>query len=502
MRIYRKVLLIICVALFICSSAGCNKDIVETEQTEKTDNNDLCSYSSEYELRSAQIDRLADKMVDEGRISDPSELFLVNAYQRNIEYSYVHFHDYTYKVESEENVCYPYEIYSMSVSDDGEITYYYTVLDYYVKTVDGEKIIYAGKAKDEIIESVMDLETALKLDYPYSCSAWYTPYSKLFGTGMDWYGVFERVWTDDQLDKLRDPVTALETLYHLKGGNGTLIFLNEVEENKDLYNTALVKYCFADGDEISYLMIASVDNPYSDYNEFDYWRPVYCTEKDNLLYPELKGLTPYHDRCQKVYEIAYNTVTVDDLDKTSSCNLYDDYTRDAVGVFLEMKSFPEDNVSFYSLQKTEYLLVIKDDQIYRIDFDWNGLFGEGGFIGSYDFDGDGQNEYVYEKLKERGSGIHREELYLIDITERGVDIKQFNPDLYPQIEEALPEKSKFGTVIDYGYEDDKMLFQFDVFPITDDHWTDKIGYLVGEIDYNSEGEFEMINVEFSKEEIF
>ncbi|MBR3735338.1 MAG: hypothetical protein IKN07_05625 [Lachnospiraceae bacterium] len=93
-------------------------DNIRTIADEVSDNahSNLEMFRSEEELKNAQTRRLAVKLAEEGILSDAEELYPVAAYQRDIDYSYAYFHDYSCKAESEEGVCYPYELYHMSLT--------------------------------------------------------------------------------------------------------------------------------------------------------------------------------------------------------------------------------------------------------------------------------------------------------------------------------------------------------------------------------------------------
>ena len=58
-------------------------------------------------------------------------------------------------------------------------------------------------------------------------------------------------------------------------------------------------------------------------------------------------------------------------------------------------------------------------------------------------------------------------------------------------------RGEYGNFLFFSCEDDKILFQYDVFPTVDPRGDpDVVGYVEGEIGYTDEGEFELLNADF------
>ena len=166
MKIIRKDAVVACIVTVLCVGgilfSGCGKETVAQNTQGQNRYDGFCRYDSDDELVEDQISRWAKKLLDEGKIEEESELYPVNAYLRDVGYSYVHFRDFSYREELEKDTCYPYEIYLMSVTDDGKITYYYSVMDYYEVIEEGaqNRCIYVGNIRDEEIECITNPETA------------------------------------------------------------------------------------------------------------------------------------------------------------------------------------------------------------------------------------------------------------------------------------------------------------------------------------------------------
>ena len=473
-------------AFGIVFSAGCaSKEEAGvrgiTEEVSEDAHGNLEMFRSEEELKIAQTGRLAGKLIEQGFISDAAELYPVAAFQRNIDYSYAYFHDYSCKAESEEGVCYPYELYHMSLSEEGDIVYYYTVLDYYSETAEdtGAKVIYAGNERDEVIREVTDLETALKIENPYSYKIRYDG-STAFEVGVDWFQVFENVWPQEKLEQLQDPVTAVETLYDLQGGEGEFSWVDGL-----IYKRAgTVTYRFPNGDEITYLVLGDRGN----------WRPFYCTEKDDELYPELKGITDYTRRAEQVYSVAEKNVTAQELKEASVWSDHNqnvDYYNDTDGVFLRHMS--NGDISIYSCGGRDEKLILIGDNIYSAEIPVKPRYDGCIDLETADYDGDGQEEYAYRINTLGGTECYVEELYIFDPEDDRLNLRSFQDYEFPKemLDEILPENCYLGWREAYELKEDQILYEYGVLYDKDGSRPGTaVGYLRGRIRYHADGSFE------------
>ena len=450
---------------------------------------DLNVYHSEAELQEAQVKRLAEKLVEEGSIEKESDLWFVNAYQRDVEYSYAHFHDYTYKFASKEDVCYPYEIYCMSVSDEGDITYYYTLLDYYESMIsdDGEteRVIYAGNEQDEEITEVRDLATALKLDCPFMDEIWGDPDPRIgwrnYPSGMNWYRAFEHIWSEDRINKLTDPVTAVEELYHLKGGTGTVVG----DCDLDVYglpDIQIVDYQFANGEEVTYCLYETKSG---------YWKPAYCTQKDDEMYPELQGITDYEARHQKICECASANITLQDL----SYKKYDlyfpptEYSNflDVRGCISLLHTLPEEDADLHGLFGGQGVVLRVGENVYPMDLEWSSMPYEHGFYCA-DYDGDGEKEYLYQRLTLSGTGVEVENFCVIEVGPGSSKYVWFERgDFMSLLKGVMPQNAYLGSILDYDIWGKSITFEYNV--VTGP--TEYVGKITGTIRYLPDGTFQM-----------
>jgi hypothetical protein len=477
-------------------------------------------FRSEEELKIAQTGRLAGKLIEQGYISDAAELYPVAAYQRDIDYSYAYFHDYSHKAESEAGICYPYELYYMSMSDEGDIVYYYTVLDYYSETAEdtGAKVIYAGNERDEVIREVTDLAGALKIDEPYRFKRHYVS-TKVYDVGIDWFLVFADQWPQEKREQLEDPVTAVETLYNLQGGTGQysridglqygavydkVSYLSEQEEEIDalygkvreinaLYGkVGTVTYRFANGEEVTYLM----------FRDGTYWHPFYCTEKDDELYPELKGITDYTKRVEQVYFIAEKNVTAQELKEASVWSDYDqtgDFYNDTDGVF--QRHMSNDDISIYSCAGKDEKLLRIGDNIYSAEIPVKPRYDGCIDLRTADYDGDGREEYAYRINTWGGTECYVEELYIFDPEDEQLNLRSFQDYEFPEemLAEVLPENCYLWFMGKTRYElnDDQILGYFQVrYDKGDGSKPEAVGGLSGVIRYYADGSFGFEEAEF------
>ena len=496
-------------------------DSIQTIEETVSENahGNLEMFRSEEELKIAQTGRLAGKLVEQGYISDAAELYPVAAYQRDIDYSYAYFHDYSHKAESEAGICYPYELYYMSMSDEGDIVYYYTVLDYYSETAEdtGAKVIYAGNERDEVIREVTDLAGALKIDEPYRFKRHYVS-TKVYDVGIDWFLVFADQWPQEKTEQLEDPVTAVETLYNLQGGTGQysridglrygavydkVSYLSEREEEIDalygkvreidaLYGkVGTVTYRFANGEEVTYLM----------FRDGTYWHPFYCTEKDDELYPELKGITDYTKRVEQVYSVAKKNVTAEELKE--ACVWYDHdsalyYYNDTDGVFLRHMS--NGDIGIYSCGGRDEKLILIGDDTYSAEVPVFSRYNEKE-LASADFDGDGQDEYAYRINTWGGTECYYEELYIFDPEGDQLNMRAFQEYEFSEemLAEVLPENCYLWFMGKTRYElnDDQILGYFQVlYDKGDGSRPEAVGGLSGVIRYYADGSFGFEEAEF------
>ena len=464
-------------------------DSIQTIEETVSENahGNLEMFRSEDELKIAQTGRLAGKLIEQGYISDAAELYPVAAYQRDIDYSYAYFHDYSHKAESEAGICYPYELYYMSMSDEGDIVYYYTVLDYYSETAEdtGTKVIYAGNERDEVIREVTDLETALKIENPYRYKI-RNDGSTAFEVGVDWFQVFENVWPQEKLEQLQDPVTAVETLYDLQGGEGEFSWVDGLIYKSGLiYKRAgTVTYRFPNGDEITYLVLGDRGN----------WRPFYCTEKDDELYPELKGITDYTRRAEQVYSVAEKNVTAQELKEASVWSDHNqnvDYYNDTDGVFLRHMS--NGDISIYSCGGRDEKLILIGDNIYSAEIPVKPRYDGCIDLETADYDGDGQEEYAYRINTLGGTECYVEELYIFDPEDEQLNLRSFQDYEFPEemLDEVLPENCNLGWRKAYELKEDQILCEYGVLYDKDGSRPGTaVGYLRGRIRYHADGSFE------------
>ena len=356
-----------------------------------------------------------------------------------------------------------HELYHVSLSEEGEITYYYTLLDYYVSTLDsGETVIYAGNEQDEVISEVTDLSTVLKQESPFKYSySEMCPLGKIFKSGIDLIRIMEKQWSAEQLAKLQNPVTAAETLLLLHGGKG---------ENLD---NGIVKYQFANGEEITYDM--SFDG--------EYWIPMFCWEKDDELYPELKGITDEQERYKMISSLAAKSITMEDIkNAVNNKNTY--YAEGMLEEEINEESFGIfdcGDVQLFTDWKKCYL--IKDVSV--VTQAWYGGHGQ---TNCFDYDGDGHKEYALVINVMGGTGCYMETLYIFDIENDQLDVSEFSftEDLQEWVRQLLPGY-EMGSEVRFKLEGDEILGEFGAYYHAD--LSLDCSYLKGRIIYHSDGEF-------------
>ncbi|MBR3469824.1 MAG: hypothetical protein IKH28_09040 [Lachnospiraceae bacterium] len=331
---YRKapVWLSVILLVFVVLLGGClatnpsakGEEEQETEGTssqseEKESQEEYLSYDSEEAYMSDQVQRLEDRLRKKGILSESDELFSVYSVVRK-PYSW---HD--------EDVHYPYEIYLTTFSEDGELRYFYSVLDYYKKTLEGDKAphYFIGKGKDEEIKAVTDVATANKV-YPYFAESSSDHQGSKEGVPEfdNWNGgssaqyfveILENT-ASEKAEGLKDPVTATAFWLNIQGGQGKYIEMSFVE--------GYVEWQFDNGEQIHY-----------DVYEIDgFWFPTLYMEWYDALekdwYPQVTTETTEKnwDRLKRTKEFL-ESVTAKDLRNVTKRY---EYGEDASESHLEM----------------------------------------------------------------------------------------------------------------------------------------------------------------------
>ena len=514
-----KWIMTLCLLLFLsgCSEkdAMVEKESVAGQKVRILDT--LPTYGSERELQTAQTKRLAKKLINEGRIKDEYDLIFVDACQRDIPYRYAYFRNYAYKDESAMNVRYPYELYHVSVSEEGEITYYYTLLDYYVSTLDsGETVIYAGNEQDEVINEVTDLSTALKQESPFKYDTpELFPREKIYKSGVDLIRVMEKQWSAEQLAELQDPVTAVETLLRLRGGkgeivdrsqqgservmlvrggeggslgkaeilhNGEVFGLGERFGNEEGNDNVMVKYQFENGEEITYNMAF----------DGEYWMPMASKEKDDELYPELKGITDDQKRYEIICSLAAKSISMDDIknaldnDESADGLLKAEVKGESFGIFCC------GNAQIFTDWEKCYLIENVSVSTYALYDNCQ--------TDSFDYDGDGQKEYAFAIQTLGGTGIWYEDLYIFDIENDHLNVRPFyywDISIEP-IKSILPEGWTSGPHVGYKLAKGQIILDRGVTP--NRRLLGEMGYLHAKFMYHADGSYELTEPQFEMDD--
>ena len=459
MKRIRKDAVVACIVTVLCVGgilfSGCGKETVAQNTQGQNRYDGFCRYDSDDELVEDQISRWAEKLLDEGKIEEESELYPVNAYLRDVGYSYVHFRDFSYREELEKDTCYPYEIYLMSVTDDGEITYYYSVMDYYEVIEEGaqNRCIYVGNIRDEEIEYITNPETAQKVEMA-------------FGYKRDYDENGQRIVMDKlsrEITELfpenmpgkpygEDPIACAEFFLHLQGGEGEFT-LCEDEDMTRLGKMGTLCYQFAEGDIVHYCMFFDEIN--------NCWRPVYCTEKDDELYPDIKGCEDYAERKKLLMEYELEDLTAEDLRSMSNNKAQSQVPifNDLDGDFVMLCEIPGQDVRMFGMNGGTKTILQSKDQVYVMDLMWAAHYDKYA-ISCGDYDGDGDIEYGFVKNESGGAGSCWDELYVIEITEDNEavyrNVSYF--DIISEIISAVPYHEIDDNYIGFYAQDDALFF--------------------------------------------
>ena len=386
---------------------------ISSQSKEKESQEEYVSYDSQEAYMSDQEQRFADRLRKKGILSESDEIFSVYSVVR-APYSW---HD--------EDVHYPYEIYLTTFSEDGELRYFYSVLDYYKKTLDGDKAphYFLGKAKDEEIKAVIDVATANKV-YPYFTESSLNHQGSKEGVPEfdNWNGgssaqyfveILENT-APEKAEGLKDPVTATAFWLNIQGGQGKFIEKSFVE--------GYVEWQFDNREQAHY-----------DVYEFDgFWFPTLYMEWYDALekdwYPQVTTETTEKnwDRLKRTKEFL-KSVTAKDLRSVKEKIKYGEGApeREQDEKFGILFDLPEKDVTLYGVYDEYAMMLRVGDQAYPLKNPYITYKRDCFKFACGDYDGDGQDEYALINVGTTDSETPDEELYVIEIRPNGAVVNHF-----------------------------------------------------------------------------
>ncbi len=412
-----------------------------SQSKEKESQEEYLSYDSEEAYMSDQEQRFADRLRKKGILSESDEIFTVYSVVRK-PYSW---HD--------EDVHYPYEIYLTTFSEDGELRYFYSVLDYYKKTLDGDKAphYFIGKGKDEEIGAVTDVATAYKV-YPYFYEYAFDYQGSKEGVPVfdNWSGKSGAQYLADILGKtapekaegLKDPVTATAFWLSIQGGQGKFIEKSFVE--------GYVEWQFDNGEQIHYdiyemggLWLPVLNMEWYDALEKD-WYPQVTTETTERDWDGLKRTKEFLEG-----------VTAKDLRSVKEKIKYGEGAseREQDEKFGILFDLPEKDVTLYGVYDEYAMMLRVGDQAYPLKNPYITYKRDCFKFACGDYDGDGQDEYALINVGTTGSETPDEELYVIEIRPNGAVVNHFTT------------KDRFGyleKVLAYSYDEKEQVLNVSI----------------------------------------
>ncbi|MCR5458453.1 MAG: M56 family metallopeptidase [Acetatifactor sp.] len=236
-------------------------------------------------------------------------------------------------------------------------------------------------------------------------------------------------WRKEESEKyqaLLDPVTALETLLPLKGGNG--------EAWQESFSSVIVAYTFANGETAHYYMA----------QKGAIWYPYLLVEKtiaDPLLEEDSRKLllTKTDQIKRQKEELAATTaeqlrgITLQIEDVIRAGNYGEPLSEDCPEIYIcwnpekfgkygVIEELPKEDACLYGFYDGNAMMLRVGDQAYPIHGYWMNVHGELPKIYCGDYDQDGQKEFALITLGKTGTGVYGNQLRILEITEKGLEI--------------------------------------------------------------------------------
>ncbi len=210
------------------------------------------------------------------------------------------------------------------------------------------------------------------------------------------------------------------------------------------------------------------------------------------MYPELQGITDYEARHQKICECAFANITLQDL----SYKKYDlffpttEYSNDVRGCISLLHTLPKEDADLHGLFGGRGVILRVGENVYPMNLEWASMPYEHSFYCA-DYDGDGEKEYLYQRLTLTGTGVYVEEFCVIEIGAGSSKYTWFERGEFMNLlNRVIPQNANLGSVLKYNIGEESITFEYNV--MTDP--AEFVGKISGTIRYLPDGTFQMYDL--------